>query len=182
MKNKQGFSGLVTIIIIAILIGGYAVWKKQAVAPTDDSLSTLGVDRDVDTTDWKTYRNEHYGFEVKYPSGLNILSQRGVVNLEFRLPPNDNTDIGLSVLEPPGSCFSGDIDFRTDERIELSEITFYHLDYYRGGIAEVNRGHQYVGERGRECYTFSLIPGISATNDQAHSVMDQILSTFKFTK
>jgi len=31
MKNKQGFSAIALVILLAVLaLGGYAVWKKQA--------------------------------------------------------------------------------------------------------------------------------------------------------
>jgi len=68
MKNLK-----LPLVIIVILVVGYLVLTaKQAdnqngitvqpppSLPTDGTL--------IDTSDWKTYRNEQYGFEVRYPA------------------------------------------------------------------------------------------------------------------
>jgi len=70
MQKNQGFSAIALVIIFAVLaIGGYVVWKKQAVAPSPAPADTnIPSTPSVDMTDWKTYRNDEYGFELKYPS------------------------------------------------------------------------------------------------------------------
>ncbi|MBI2100738.1 MAG: hypothetical protein HYT47_01860, partial [Candidatus Vogelbacteria bacterium] len=79
MKNKQGFSTLVLIIILAALaLGGeYAAWKNRSSTPIGGSPTSPDVDSfttapapttDLDTTGWKTYRDDSFGFEVEYPS------------------------------------------------------------------------------------------------------------------
>lgn len=74
----KGIATLWLIIVGFVLIigGGYWFWvddikpyldagKGAQIVVSNNEMSTESVP--VDTTDWKTYRNEKYGFEVKYP-------------------------------------------------------------------------------------------------------------------
>lgn len=66
---------LITLLLIMFLIGGgiYWVWQSRSlIAPvitpepvvvTEPNQSETS----IDTSNWKTYRNEEYRFEVKYP-------------------------------------------------------------------------------------------------------------------
>ncbi|KKT41258.1 MAG: hypothetical protein UW30_C0010G0014 [Candidatus Giovannonibacteria bacterium GW2011_GWA2_44_13b] len=95
-KNNFGF-GLIGIVIVlavlAIVGGGYFYYQKniklQENAPTGKSQvqdfeknteKTTPTNSQIDTSTWKTYRNEKYGFEVKYPSNWQI-SERNMEGL-----------------------------------------------------------------------------------------------------
>ncbi len=89
MKNKQGFSAVALVIILAVLaVGGYAVWKKQTVTPPSTlpkvegtPTSPLGGGSEG-VENWKTYRNNEYNIEFKYPNGWEpIETSKGFVNL-----------------------------------------------------------------------------------------------------
>ncbi len=89
-KTERGF-GLIGIIIVvavaAVFLGGGLYWReiqnqKTLLQNGNDAVKKAGelkakIERQnqqvvneliVDTSNWKTYRNEKYGFEVKYPS------------------------------------------------------------------------------------------------------------------
>ncbi|MBU3917422.1 hypothetical protein KKA14_17960 [bacterium] len=82
-----------TIAIIAMLVLGYVAFLKPKsselvqppkvnndaadIAPAPDNTSVLAPDdtSEIDTADWKVYRNEEYGFEVKYPKDYSFEDQ-----------------------------------------------------------------------------------------------------------
>ena len=56
--NQKGISSILIILIIVgvlIVVGGIYWWQKSKTNSADE------------TADWQTYRNDEYGFEVKYP-------------------------------------------------------------------------------------------------------------------
>lgn len=67
------------LTLLLIVGGGVYFWQlEQAHAPgiepveevTSESIPTVEPETPIDTSDWKTYRNEKYGFEFKYPEQM----------------------------------------------------------------------------------------------------------------
>ena len=63
-------------VVVAVLVLGWSVFVKREVAApvqmpvVEDDIVSDDADDDiseVDTSNWKTYRNGRYGFEIKYP-------------------------------------------------------------------------------------------------------------------
>ncbi len=67
---------IILFALVILLVGGYFAWQKQQSVTTPTPVVTEPVVKEpvpapteepIDTSDWKTYRNEEYGFEFKYP-------------------------------------------------------------------------------------------------------------------
>ena len=64
--NQKGFASIL-IILLVLLVGavGYFVYVKKS-EPVAQQHTQISTNPDA-TANWKTYRNDTYGFKVKYP-------------------------------------------------------------------------------------------------------------------
>ena len=127
MSKKILTISIISIIILA-LIGGGAVWylktQKQEFTPSDDlgtvnPAVTENEDRQsaienqkseiINTDDWLTYRNEEYGFELKYPREWEINTTKSTASFYY---------LGKRKNLPEGG---GSIDFSVSN-INLSDF------------------------------------------------------------
>lgn len=71
--NKRKISVAIGIVVtLALLAGGWVWYEKRQKAVQVPKWETRGQQKistedTVDAGDWKVYRNERYGFEMKYP-------------------------------------------------------------------------------------------------------------------
>jgi hypothetical protein len=69
-EGKTNWKYILIVVILAVIVGGGILrWvNKQEISPTEFPQIPKKVEKIEDeTADWKTYRNEEYGFEFKYP-------------------------------------------------------------------------------------------------------------------
>ena len=73
IKSMKKSYLIATIILLAIFIASVFIWQKQKQSVVqeqknqEETLVQINAEQSIDTSDWKTYRNEEYGFEVRYP-------------------------------------------------------------------------------------------------------------------
>jgi len=82
MNQKRILNTTLVVIVIAIIaIGGYFILLKKSTTPA--GIQPQQPTQQSDTSNWKTYRNEKYGFEIKYPPNLEPLEGKTL----FYRPP-----------------------------------------------------------------------------------------------
>ena len=130
--NKGG-QGVVWVIIAALLLGGgYLVVQKSkskignAEPITEKIVESTAQEvpqsQTVAPVDWKTYRNEKYGFEVKYPSSWE--TQTTPVGAMFRpIGMKNDWQWVVEVSQKAGVEALADIYTSEVDRIGESKIT-----------------------------------------------------------
>lgn len=146
---KGSIFGLVGILIIAVL--GYAGWKiwfearevetgQEQLASKDNSSEPLPSKElsapEIDTSRWKTYRDEKYGFQIKLPEDWTAeLAQDYFGLTEFVLIggpeyPELTGDVRADILFPEDINKAIDRigDQFTERMVEREEVTVNGLD------------------------------------------------------
>ena len=149
--------GIVIIVLVAIIAGaGILAWQyfgtlKEEVAIQDE------------TADWKTYRNEEYGFEIKYPSDWmceqNVFSSKP--NLVFC--PFSLTEVhsGETICK-----------WKTGASKPQYEEGMIYLFAYNNDSKPNNLKYHYLGSvSGKYYYLYS---------ESNKLIANQIISTFRF--
>ncbi len=116
------YSELLAVIVLAgaICLGFY--FKSEFKKVSDIKPVEVQSQSDIDTKDWKTYRNEKYGFEFKYPESFII---------EGAVVPNEIITVKLP-------------DYRTTSiqcvLMDMSDDDYYQIDDVLEGKYEKNFG------------------------------------------
>lgn len=114
MCKQKGIAPIIIIIIAAVVIaaaaGGYFVWKDFAstnltavrwnnnaqMGTPNGSVQLNAPSSTIDVSGWKTYRNEKYGFEFKYPGAWGKFAVDKGIDIDRKI-----ADGSISLIRGP---------------------------------------------------------------------------------
>ena len=174
MFNKKIIFLIIIVIIAAAGVLGYLEYKKNRVE--NPGGQTTG----INTSDWLTYRNEEYGFELKYPGDWEVDSrsrEKEFVHLKQKQDRAVFIDIGLTSkiykdIPSPQECkiLVGNVE----GYIFCDDANFISDDDYKSGILVnfVNDDHVF------QIYWYDQ----EHKNEKAYKDFKDIIKTLKFDK
>lgn len=175
----------------------------QATPPTGSAASPASTDAG-ETTNWKTYTNDQLGITFKYPANGNIQNATDkasavylindssepyyLLSLEVRdnqqnLTPRQVIDEELTKLRnsnSPGSNSLADKRQATIKNYQNGEIDGLYMRGGSDGDSVTDSIEIVVGHR-QNIYKFMMHDGNGSVDEFQKQLMDQILSTFRFT-
>ena len=197
--NQKGFANIVLVIVIVVLVGavGYFAFVKkmepvtqQPTPPATTQTSTPQQPSPTpinETANWKTYKNDTYSFEVKYPPDYYPYEFKGVI---YFPKVNDETNWGVTIFvnTPQTNEFCDSEKYVADQKVSMAGDSIISSKVFLSGISkEVSQLKVIYSNRAtlltyipvKDCLNSKKILVVSAS-ENLMSQYNLLLQTFKF--
>ncbi|PIV07582.1 hypothetical protein CO009_02635 [Candidatus Shapirobacteria bacterium CG_4_8_14_3_um_filter_35_11] len=179
--------GLISLVFILFITCIYLLFKQSPVVTPDSVLQTptmapvavlpkttaIPTNAIISTTNWKTYENKQYGFSFKYPENLKLSSDpHAPDNYTIK---NSTTFIAFNIQS---TCLNTQcltiqsLNEIANNMLSLDVLSFFKIGNSKG--IKITNGFMIEIPNSNN---FLLL-----NSGQNTPIVDQILSTFKFTK
>ncbi|NUM25758.1 MAG: hypothetical protein HUU49_04025 [Candidatus Buchananbacteria bacterium] len=175
---------LLTILILTTLVLTGCLSKPQtnqntSVVPEEsevenENVNTATTTEEIDTSDWKTYRNEEYGFEFKYPENWKIFL---LDDNRISLAPN-NKEVGIP--DKFGFKYFGDIFITIYKNENLLDLENYYNSQTINLFNERTPETVMLGKL--KVSKFIDFPGIIETDIYVFRIKDLVIEITAFNK
>lgn len=172
--------GILVIVIFALLAVGILSWQwsdlKKVEMPEikapEEILPPLPPGEEIppeeETADWKVYRNEEYGFEVRYPGGWSINLSPNEVRIG-----NDTQKVFIQI-DHERSQFVKE-EWLPQESKAINNFTFVIKSY--GDVLGI--AHVLFIEKDGHAFIIQTVPDFTFKDSD---LVNSILSTLRFIK
>ena len=191
MKTISTRLGILIIVAVAIVLFGgvfayswYANSKSETINPKQIQNSNTEI------VDWKTYTNNEYGFEIKYPLGGTVLQIKEDELGNKTESPNQCTQISYEssfvyISLPPYNVNCGGTTGIGIDSIKLSEQINIEGKTYQAEGWKLGPNYESLSfktDTGLHI-SYVIVEGLSSSDYKTSKELNyKMLSTFKFIK